>query len=63
MTEKKQETVSQGAVEIDEVELKKAAGGAGGDGRTYTGGRFQIDIGGHNVGYLQPPPPPSVKKT
>lgn len=61
MGEKKQPKDTKGAAEIDEAKLDEVAGGAA--GRTYTGGRFQLDIGGHNVGFLQPspPPPPATK--
>jgi len=38
---------------LDDAALDLAVGG----GRNYTGGRFQLDIGSYNVGYLNPPAP------
>jgi len=35
------------AMTLDDAALDKVAGGG-----TYTGGRFQLDVGGHNVGYV-----------
>jgi len=39
-----------------------------GGGQTHTGGRFMLDVAGHNVGYfpassLPPPPPPPPPPT
>jgi len=35
------------AMTLDDTALDLVAGGG-----TYTGGRFQLDVGGHNVGYV-----------
>ncbi|MGE0860468.1 MAG: hypothetical protein AB7I01_07575 [Gammaproteobacteria bacterium] len=46
--------------ELSDAELDKVVGG----GTNHTGGRFMLDIAGHNVGFAQsPPPPPTPTKT
>ena len=52
------------ATALDDAALDQVSGGE----KTYTGGRFQLDIGSYSVGYLKkyspepaPPPPPPVK--
>ena len=37
---------------LDDAALDKAVGGGK---AVHTGGRFQLDIAGHNVGYLKKP--------
>ena len=38
---------------LNDAALDKAVGGTG--KRVHTGGRFQLDIAGHNVGFLKKP--------
>ena len=44
--------------ELSDDALDKVVGGT-----SHTGGRFQLDIAGHNVGFERPPPPPPPPAT
>ncbi len=60
MADEKEVPAADEARELSEAELEKVVGGT-----NHTGGRFMLDLAGHNTGIASrptPPPPPPITK-